>query len=375
MFKRFLGQFLLDLGDMEGEYRAFHLKDDLKQSRFYVLIATLSVLSILGSDAVLYRDRQDLILWLLLAGVGFALISFLMMAALRKTVKVRAYDRLMRWWMSFVVLFFLLFNFTRPTDLLTPSYDVILPFAIYIISPLKIFDSFVLAFGFSTGTLYIDFFHKAGIEPAILNMVLVSQLITHVLGLGSAAQIQSYRRKSYKAYVQEKDAKEMVAYLANIDSLTKSLTRNQFFNMAESEFRRFSRYRRQLSILVLDADHFKNINDTYGHYVGDLVLRNLSLVVLEQKRAQDTFGRLGGEEFGLLLPETNLEQAKAVAERVLKAWAQTPCHVDGKLIYSTVSIGVAEANAQDTSFEDVLRRADRMMYKAKEAGRNRFAAE
>jgi diguanylate cyclase (GGDEF)-like protein len=175
--------------------------------------------------------------------------------------------------------------------------------------------------------------------------------------------------------MQERDAKEMVAYLASIDPLTKSLTRHQFFKMAESEFRRFLRYRRQLSVLVLDADHFKNINDTYGHYVGDLVLRSLSLVVLEQKRAQDTFGRLGGEEFGLLLPETNLEQARVVAERVQQAWAQSPCSIDGRLIYSTVSIGVAEANDQDNSFEDILRRADRMMYRAKEAGRNRIAAE
>jgi diguanylate cyclase (GGDEF)-like protein len=175
--------------------------------------------------------------------------------------------------------------------------------------------------------------------------------------------------------MQEKDAKEMVAYLANIDPLTKGMTRHQFFSIAESEFLRFSRYRRKLSILILDADYFKAINDTYGHYVGDLVLRNLSLVVLEQKRAQDTYGRLGGEEFGLLLPETNLDQAKVVAERVQKAWAQTPCNVDGRLIYSTVSIGVTEANEQDTSFEDILRRADRMMYKAKEAGRNRIAAE
>lgn len=166
----------------------------------------------------------------------------------------------------------------------------------------------------------------------------------------------------------------MVAYLANIDSLTKSLTRRHFFNIAESEFLRFSRYRRSLSILVLDADHFKNINDTYGHYVGDLVLRSLSLVVLEQKRAQDTFGRLGGEEFSLLLPETNLEQAKVVAERVQKTWAQTPCPVDGHLIYSTVSIGVTEANQEDKTFEDVLRRADRMMYKAKQSGRNQVAA-
>jgi diguanylate cyclase (GGDEF)-like protein len=75
------------------------------------------------------------------------------------------------------------------------------------------------------------------------------------------------------------------------------------------------------------------------------------------------------------LPETNLEQARIVAERVQKAWAQTPCNVDGRLIYSTVSIGVAQASDEDKSFEDILRRADRMMYKAKEAGRNRVAAE
>lgn len=375
MRKRFLGRFLLHLGDMEGEYRFFHLKDDLYQSGFYILIATLSVLGMFVTDAVLYQGRPDLVLWLFLYRAGFALVSILMLAALRKTVKVRVYDRLMQAWLSFVVVFLLLFNFTRPADFLTTSYDVILPFAIYIISPLNVFYSFALAFAFSIGTIYIDFFHKTGIDRATLNMALVSQLIVHLLGLGSAIQIQSYRRKSFKAYMRERDAKEMVAYLASIDPLTKSMTRHQFFNIAESEFRRFTRYRRQLSVLVLDADHFKNVNDTYGHYVGDLVLRNLSLVVLEQKRAQDTFGRLGGEEFGLLLPETGLEPAKVVAERVQKAWEQTPCKVDGKLIYSTVSIGIAEANTEDKSFEDILRRADRMMYKAKEAGRNRIAAE
>lgn len=375
MRKRFLGRFLLHLGDMEGEYRFFHLKDDLYQSRFYILIATLSVLGMFGTDAVLYQHHPELVLWLLFYRAGFALVSILVIAAIRKTIKVRVYDRLMQGWLAFAVLYLLLFNFTRPVNFLTTAYDVILPFAIYIISPLNIFYSFALAFGFSIGTIYIDFFHKAGIDPATLNMVLVSQLIVHLLGFGSAIQIQSYRRKSFKAYVQEKDAKEMVAYLASIDPLTKSMTRHQFFNIAESEFRRFSRYRRELSVLVLDADHFKHINDTYGHYVGDLVLRSLSLVVLEQKRAQDTYGRLGGEEFGLLLPETGIEQAKIVAERVQKAWAQTPCNVDGKLIYSTVSIGIAEANTQDQSFDDVLRRADRMMYKAKEAGRNRIAAD
>jgi diguanylate cyclase (GGDEF)-like protein len=84
---------------------------------------------------------------------------------------------------------------------------------------------------------------------------------------------------------------------------------------------------------------------------------------------------LGGEEFGLILPETNLEQATIVAERIQKTWEQSPVNLDGQLIHSTVSIGVAEAHPEDTSFDDVLRRADRMMYRAKESGRNRVVAE
>ena len=167
----------------------------------------------------------------------------------------------------------------------------------------------------------------------------------------------------------------MVAYLANIDPLTKSLTRRQLFNIAESEFLRYARYHRPLSILVMDADRFKKINDSYGHHAGDIVLRSLSLVALEQKRAQDTFGRLGGEEFGLILPETTLEQARIVAERIQKTWEKSPVNLDGEMIHSTVSIGVAEANPDDRSFDDILRRADRMMYKAKEAGRNQVVIE
>jgi diguanylate cyclase (GGDEF)-like protein len=127
--------------------------------------------------------------------------------------------------------------------------------------------------------------------------------------------------------------------------------------------------------LILDADRFKRINDTYGHHAGDLALRSLSLVSMEQKRAQDTFGRLGGEEFGLLMPETALDKAFIVAERIRRVWEQSPVNLDGELIHSTMSIGVAEATSTDKSLEDLLRRADRMLYKAKDLGRNRVVAE
>lgn len=375
MFKKISSQIFVDLGEMEGDYRVFYLRDDIAQSILYISVATISVLGMVRMDGVLYQARPDLVTWLVFYRGAFVLASILVMIAIWKTSRVRVYERIILGWLTFTVLFLLLYNFTRPANYLTTAIDVIVPFAIYVFSPLKITHNIVLAFGFSAGTLFIDHFFKVGIDPFTLNAATSAQLIVHALGLASGIQLQSYRRKSFKAYMQEKDAKETAAYLANIDPLTKSMTRRQFFNIAETEFLRFARYRRQFSILVLDADNFKNINDTYGHYAGDLVLRSLSLVILEQKRAQDTYGRLGGEEFGLLLPETKLDQAIIVARRVQTAWEQTPCKVDEAVIHSTVSIGVAEAGPEDKSFEDLLKRADRMMYKAKEAGRNRVMWE
>ncbi|HJR81967.1 MAG TPA: GGDEF domain-containing protein [Anaerolineales bacterium] len=375
MIKRFFSEILLDLGDLEADYRAFYLKNDIEQTILSLSIAVISVLAMLRVDAVLFGDQPGILLGLAAYRGAFILITLLVMLAIRKTAKVRLYDRLALAWILLMILFFVLSSFTRPANYLTTPFEIIIPFSIYVLSPLKIKQNFALALGFTVAALSVNYFFKTGIEPLVLNATTAAQIIVHALGLGSALQIQSYRRRSFKAYIQEKDAKEMVAYLANIDPLTKSLTRRQFFNIAESEFLRYSRYRRPLSVLILDADSFKGINDTYGHHAGDVVLRSLSLVAMEQKRAQDTFGRLGGEEFGLLLPETTLEQARIVAERIRKAWEQTPTNMDGEPIHSTVSIGGAEAAPGDTYFEDILRRADRMLYKAKERGKNQVAME
>ena len=375
MFRGFFSQILIDLGELEGDYRVFHLKNDIAQIILSFSIASISMLGTLGTDALLFMGRPDLFMKMACYRAGFILVSLVIMFAISKTTKVRIFDRLVLGWISFAVLSILLFNFTRPANYLTTAFDIIVPFAIYALSPLKLSQNIMLAFAYSVGTLYIDHVFKIGVDPLTLSAATAAQFVVHALGLGSTLQIQSYRRKSFKAYMDEKDAKEMVAYMVNIDTLTKSLTRRHFFNMAQSEFQRFTRYRRPLSALVLDIDLFKNVNDTYGHHAGDIVLRSFSLVAIEQKRVQDTFGRLGGEEFGLLLPETNLEQARVVAERIQKTWEKSPVNMDGVPIRSTVSIGVAEADEEDKSFEDLMRRADLMMYKAKERGKNQVAAE
>lgn len=375
MLKRFFAETLLDLGELEGDYRVFYLKNDIAQTILSLTIAMISILGMLRVDAILFKDRPALFLGVIVYRGSFVLTTLLVMLAIRKTSKVRVYDRLVFAWIVLMVSFFVLFNFTRPASYPTTAYEIIIPFSIYVLSPLKIKYNVALALSFTAAMMFVDYFLKTGVDPMILNTTATAQLIVHTLGLGSALQIQSYRRKSFKAYILEKDAKEMVAYLANIDPLTKSLTRRHFFNIAETEFLRYSRYRRPLSILILDTDDFKTINDTYGHHAGDIVLRSFSLVALEQKRAQDTFGRLGGEEFGLLLPETNLEQAKIVADRIQKTWEQSPSNMDSEMIYSTVSIGGTETFYNDKSFEDVLRRADRLLYKAKGRGKNQVVME
>ena len=375
MFKTIFSQALIDLGELEGDYRAFHLKNDIAQSTLTISIVAVSVLGALGTDAVFFKDRRDLFMLMVCARVIFALVCFAAIWAIRRTKRVKTFDLLYMGWTFFIIISIILFKLTRPVNYLTSSFDVIVPLAIYLLSPLKIKYNSIFALGFSIATLYVDFAFGSGLDPMHFNVAVAAQLIVHALGLGSAFQIQTYRRRSFKAYIQEKDAKEVAAYLSNIDPLTHSLTRRHFFSIAGSEFLRYTRYHRPLSVLVIDADYFKNINDTYGHHAGDIVLKSLSLVALEQKRVQDTFGRLGGEEFGLLLPETNLEQARIVAERIQKTWEQTPSNMDGNMIHSTVSIGAAETMPTDKSFDDLLRRADRMLYKAKERGRNQVAVE
>jgi diguanylate cyclase (GGDEF)-like protein len=375
LFKRIAGDFLISLGDAEGDFRVSQLKTDIRQSILHMSLVSISVLALLRVDAILFANRPDLFMKMVAYRIGYVLITLLFGVVLYRTEKVRHYDRLIFGWLFLTIVFLLLFNFTRPLNYLTTSFDVIVPFAIYVLSPLRIHQTISLALSFSVGTLYVAHFFKSGVDPITLQVATSAQFVVQILGWLSALQIQTYRRKSFQAFIDEKDAKEMVAYLANIDPLTTSLTRRHFFNIAEAEFLRFKRYKRAMAVMVIDVDNFKRVNDTYGHHAGDLALRSLSLVAMDHKRAPDTFGRLGGEEFGLLLPETNLQQATIVAERIRSMWEQSPVNLDGEPIHSTVSIGVAGASPADTAFEDLLRRADQMMYKAKNSGRNRVVTE
>ncbi len=142
--------------------------------------------------------------------------------------------------------------------------------------------------------------------------------------------------------------------------------------LAEVEFDRSKRYGHELSLLALDIDHFKNINDTYGHQAGDKVLESISQCCNELIRNSDIFGRLGGEEFSILLPETDLNSAKQTAQRVLDSVSNLKVNYDNQVIQFTTSIGIAQVTKQCVSLEQLMKESDDALYKAKNAGRNRF---
>ncbi|MDO8991203.1 MAG: diguanylate cyclase [Sideroxyarcus sp.] len=159
---------------------------------------------------------------------------------------------------------------------------------------------------------------------------------------------------------------------AQTDALTGLNNRRHFYELAEQEIVRTRRYRKPLAILMLDVDHFKAINDTYGHHSGDIVLQLLSAVCLQAVREIDIVGRLGGEEFSILMPEANGAQAREAAERLREAAAATVVQLENEVSISfTVSIGVATLDAADAGVGDMLKRADEALYAAKYSGRNR----
>jgi diguanylate cyclase (GGDEF)-like protein len=163
---------------------------------------------------------------------------------------------------------------------------------------------------------------------------------------------------------------EEFEHVAKHDSMTNALMRREVIDLCEQELERCRRHGRKMVLLMLDIDHLKTINETYGHQTGDRVLIDFANRITPLLRRSDHFGRLGGEEFVVLLPETSPEEALVVAERI-----RTHVELPVKEVPSiTVSIGMTSNRPDEGKLDALLARADKALHKAKEAGRNRIEA-
>ncbi|WP_293763256.1 GGDEF domain-containing protein [uncultured Aquitalea sp.] len=197
------------------------------------------------------------------------------------------------------------------------------------------------------------------LAPSLANVVLLSLSAAMMPGLAMLAVL----------LLHESMLADM-RYQAHHDGMTGSLTRRQLESQVAALIREAERQAAPLSLLVIDFDHFKRINDNHGHAAGDQVLQAFMRIARAHMRQQDLIGRMGGEEFAILLPGASADAARQVAERLRRAAEAQAVTVADKLLPYTLSIGVATLLPQE-GFAELYRRADRALYQAKHSGRNR----
>lgn len=205
-----------------------------------------------------------------------------------------------------------------------------------------------------------------------------------VVGMLASVQFGESRRREFATLQNERRSKELLidemtqraelqgalARLANFDELTDVRNRRAFFEDADRELAIARRRQSPISVLVLDVDHFKNVNDTFGHHTGDEVLRRFASLLVNELRTDDLVGRLGGEEFGILMPNAPGELAIRIADRIrVRLCEMVVPHPLGSVAV-TASVGVTECRPWVESLHEAMARADMAMYRAKENGRN-----
>lgn len=170
-------------------------------------------------------------------------------------------------------------------------------------------------------------------------------------------------------------ANEQLEKLSMTDRLTGLLNRGTWENLVDAEYERFRRYGHATSLVMFDIDNFKPVNDTHGHLAGDEVIRHAANVTRDAIRQSDKAGRYGGEEFGIILPETDQEGARIICERIRETIEQSVVNTNTGEIRYTVSMGVSQLNSDPENYMQWLQKADEALYRAKKTGKNRVVID
>lgn len=184
-------------------------------------------------------------------------------------------------------------------------------------------------------------------------------------------KVKKRTRQLEKELTMRKVLEKVLRKIADHDPLTKLLNRRSFLTRVNYEISRSNRYKNDLSYMIVDIDNFKRINDTYGHLTGDAVLKAFSKKISGILRDSDFIGRIGGEEFAIALPDTSMNSAKKMAERIRKEIAEHTIQYKNKSINFTVSIGISKLMLDEKSIAEAFSRADSALYQAKNSGRDK----
>ncbi len=355
----------------EGAIRAHFLPADRETAFMTLLVASVASLLFLGFDYLYFGVSPELVLFgtMRVMFVGYTLYTA---RYVRHRAPIERFDGVLLRWSIALCLTMMLFpvlsrfeefasNLIIHSTVLLCAY-VVIPIKplcrFFAAAPLYLFDLFVIVSGMAG-------FPRLEAVANVLSLTTVS-----LIGIMTTVSIFNSRRREFHALEHERAEREKFETLAMIDPLTEVYNRRSFMLLLEQEFARYLREGQSFSIMIMDIDEFKAINDQFSHGGGDAVLRAFCDHLACKKRSSDSLGRLGGDEFALLLPHTAGRAALEAAERFTAASHEIQARFGDQTIPFTFSGGITTVLPADHTVDQIIHRADMILYEAKKNGRN-----
>lgn len=370
--------------DLEAVYRQDSTEATARRLILVAVVGAITYLPVVVAGAVKLGARPATVV---VAGVQVGLaVSFIVLAtAVRRRPSLVHATSLLVTLQALALAAILAVAYLLPADadthVITFMSTVL---AIFVFVPQPVCPIFWVAMTATGGFGWVAFSSFDQPISRSVSMLITCVTMTTISG-AVAGQLARARREQFLALRQERATNERLSneiarrealegeltHLANHDPLTDLFNRRAFFEEAEAEMARARRRRHPVSLMMIDADHFKGINDHFGHHTGDEVLKQIATACREELRTDDVVGRTGGEEFAVLLPGSDLIKAHRIAERVRARVASLVVeHPEGD-VSCTLSVGVVECHPWGETVADGMQRADAAMYVAKTQGRNR----
>ncbi|MFL0800394.1 MAG: GGDEF domain-containing protein [Agarilytica sp.] len=356
--------------EKESAYRAHYLQSDKNLARFIILVILVASILFISSDTLFTTSNSEL-LPLVIARLSFAVCSAVIIYCLRGVDSAKIFDLYCAMWLFSLILMMAFIYSTRPAANLNNTLtSCLMALLFYVLFPVRLSVQIISALALSLANIIHVFISKDLLQTGTMGSVVGSYISCNLIGLFIAIRWHKSRRREFSTHRKAMNLHKKLEELAFTDDLTGLANRRSSLKQLVSEYHRHKRYDNNLSIMVIDIDFFKHINDNYGHDQGDTTLKAIADLINNSCRNNDTAGRMGGEEFMVLLPETHLGDAHRLAERLREKCAALTIHSGDNEINVTISIGVSQANAGDEYPKDILKRADIALYNAKDRGRN-----
>jgi diguanylate cyclase (GGDEF)-like protein len=356
------------LGSLEYAYRKAFLRSDASQAIFVIVLSNIASLTLIRSDYEQYGGTPTFTAFFI-ARISVFLISCISTYILARSPTPKWHDLAVTGYMVAGAVINLFIN-----SITSPGYPAYIGVSIVLLniyyfalfSP--IFVRTTISCLFSIGIIFQA--HQSLLESETRSVVIGMHILTNIIGVVVSSKLYNHRRDSFKAQIEEKELQKELDTLASTDPLTGIWNRRKFTTSAVELFEQAKETNHPLTIILIDIDNLKETNDTYGHLAGDEVICHCAKVMSMRIRDNDILGRLGGDEFGIVLPETQLSAGLIVGERIQFLGRETSINLNDFHIHISFSMGLAEMIPTDRSFDDLFARADKLLYAAKESGRD-----